>query len=65
MSSSEVASSILSYVNTGAYPESENVITAELSSSTLPLVLDILNEAKEDLKVRISSNNTSIRASAN
>lgn len=44
---------VLEHVQTGAYPESEEVISADLPPSALPEVLKLIEQAQEDVKVRI------------
>jgi hypothetical protein len=50
-SDQELASSILEFVESGAYPESDNVVSTELSSAALPVILDVVGKAESDLKV--------------
>lgn len=47
----EIEGAVLNYVQHGAYPESEDVIAAELRASAFPGVLDGLRLAREQLKV--------------
>ncbi len=42
---------VLEHVQTGSYPESEEVISAELPSSTLPEVSKLIEQAQENVKV--------------
>lgn len=42
---------VLEHVQTGAYPESEEVISAEFPPSALPEVLGLIEQAREDVKV--------------
>lgn len=42
---------VLEHVQSGAYPDSEEVISAELPASALPEVSKLLEQAKEDVKV--------------
>lgn len=42
---------VLEHVQRGAYPESEEIISAELPSSVLPQVTKLIEEAREDVKV--------------
>jgi hypothetical protein len=49
--SSEVASSILDFVQTGTYPDSESVISSELSAASIALAIDAIEKAKQDLNV--------------
>jgi hypothetical protein len=48
----EVAPSILNFVQSGTYPESEQIVTTELTPSALQAVLDELERARNDVKVR-------------
>lgn len=45
------AEALLDYVQTGAYPDSEDVISGDLPSATLPDILRVLKEARVDLEV--------------
>lgn len=45
---------VLEHVQSGAYPESEEVISAELPPSALPEVSKLIAQAREDVKVRRS-----------
>ena len=42
---------LLQSVRDGTYPEGEEVISAELPSSALPVVVDLLEQARSDVKV--------------
>lgn len=42
---------VLEHVQTGAYPESEEVISAEFPPSALPEVVRLIEQAREDVKV--------------
>lgn len=44
---------VLDHVQTGAYPESEEVVSANLPPSALPEVSKLLEQAREDVKVCI------------
>lgn len=48
---SEYAQAVLDSVRSGAFPESEEVISAELPPSAVPTVLKIIDEAHNDVKV--------------
>jgi hypothetical protein len=50
-SKQELAASILDFVETSAYPQSDNVASTELSAAALPVILDVVGGAEEDLKV--------------
>ena len=45
---------VLEYVQTGAYAESDEIDSAELPPSALPEVSKLIEQAREDIKVRIS-----------
>ena len=47
----ELADAVLQHAEYGAYPESEEVVSAELPTTALPAVLEIVERAKEDVKV--------------
>lgn len=53
--SAALTPAILQYVNTGAYPESEDVVTAELSSDSLANILQELRQEQNDVKQEIRS----------
>lgn len=53
--SAALTPAILQYVNTGAYPESEDVVTAELSSDSLANILQELRKEQNDVKQVIRS----------
>ena len=43
---------LLHSIQDGSYPEAEEVISAELPSSALPVILELLGQARVDVKVR-------------
>ena len=43
---------LLHSIQDGGYPEAEEVVSAELPSSALPMVLELLTQARVDVKVR-------------
>lgn len=45
---------VLEHVQSGVYPESEQVISAELPPSALPAVSKLIEQASEDVKVGLS-----------
>lgn len=45
------AQAILDHVQTGAYPEEEDVVSAELSAAGLPVLKKIIEQSRRDLKV--------------
>lgn len=47
----EYAQAVLDSVRSGAFPENEEVISAELPSSAVPTVLKLIDEARNDVKV--------------
>lgn len=42
---------LLLSIQDGGYPEAEEVISAELPSSALPVILELLTKARVDVKV--------------
>ncbi|KAF2169073.1 hypothetical protein M409DRAFT_21084 [Zasmidium cellare ATCC 36951] len=55
MSADVVAPAVLSYIDNGAYPESETVASADLSPSTLQNLSKELQRVQEDVKTEIRS----------
>lgn len=53
MSADVVAPAVLSYIDNGAYPDSEDVASAELSSTTLQTLHSELQKVQEDVKSEI------------
>lgn len=47
----EYAQAVLDSVRSGAFPENEEVISAELPPSAVPTVLKLIDEARNDVKV--------------
>lgn len=45
---------LLQSIQDGGYPDAEEVISAELPSSALPLILELLGQARVDVKARNS-----------
>lgn len=43
---------VLNSVQSGTYPESEAIVAAELPPSALPTILKLVDQAREDVKVR-------------
>ena len=39
-------------IHNGSYPESEDAVSADLPSTAIPHVLELLKQAREDVKVR-------------
>jgi centromere/kinetochore protein ZW10 len=52
-SNEELSQAILQQVEYGAYPDSENVASAEIPPSALPALLDAINKAREGVKVKL------------
>jgi len=53
ITSQQYGQAVLDHVQNGAYPESEEIISAELPSSALPEVSKLVEQAQEHVKVRI------------
>jgi len=53
ISEKELGDAILQSVEHGAYPESEDVASAELPPTALPNLLEVIGKAREDVKVRV------------
>lgn len=49
----QYSQAVLEHVQTGAYPESEEVVSADFPPSALPEVSKLLEQAREDVKVCI------------
>ena len=47
----QYAQALLDHVQNGTFPESEEVVSAELPPSALPTVSKLIEEAREDAKV--------------
>ncbi len=47
----QLGQAILRFASNGAYPDSEEVISANITASALPVVLQHLQRAREDVKV--------------
>ena len=47
----QYAQAILNHVETGAYPNSEDVVSAELPPEALPNALQLIKQTREDLEV--------------
>ena len=47
----QLGEAVLRSVQHGVYPDSEEVISADIPASALPVVLGILNRARDDIKV--------------
>ena len=47
----EYAQALLQNVQNGIFPESEEVVSAELPPSALPAVSKLIEQAREDVKV--------------
>ncbi|KAL9614156.1 MAG: hypothetical protein Q9167_001366 [Letrouitia subvulpina] len=51
----QLGAAVLDLVQTGAYPDEEDVVAAELHPPALTVALQLLREAREEVKSRISS----------
>ncbi|KAF2671485.1 hypothetical protein BT63DRAFT_438913 [Microthyrium microscopicum] len=51
--SSAVASSVLTFVQTGAYPDDEQTVSTTLTSTNIPSILELVSKAEEDVKAEI------------
>ena len=49
----QYAQALLDHVQNGTFPESEEVVSAELSPSALPAVSKLIEQAREDAKVGV------------
>lgn len=47
----EYAEAVLNSVGSGAFPESEEVTSGDLPPSALPTALNLIDEARDDVKV--------------
>ncbi len=47
----ELAEAVLSFVQHGTYPDSEDVIAADFSSSTIPPTVKLLRDAHQHIQV--------------
>ena len=47
----QYAQALLDHVQNGTFPESEEVVSAELPPSALPTVSKLIEQAREDAKV--------------
>lgn len=52
ITSEQYGQAVLKHVQSGAYPE-EEVISAQLPPSALPVVSKLIEQAREDVKVRL------------
>ena len=50
----ELGEAVLNSVKNGSYPESEEIISAELLPSAFPIALELLEKARHNLKVQLS-----------
>lgn len=51
ISDDQYGQAVLQSVQKGAYPDPEELISAELPSSALPKIVKLLDNAREDIKV--------------
>lgn len=47
----EYGQAVVESVKNGTYPESEEVLSGNLPQSALPTILNLLDQAREDVKV--------------
>jgi hypothetical protein len=52
-SDTQLGEALLKFVQSDAYPETEEIISSKLPSSALPVVVDILHKARQDVKVHL------------
>lgn len=52
ISDHQYGEAVLDSVQSGTYPESEEIIAAEVPPSALPTILKLVDQAREDVKVR-------------
>ena len=57
-SEEEIVDALVEYVESGAYPENDNVASATLPASALPGLLDGIQKGQESVKVRKPNNGT-------
>ncbi len=50
ITSQQYARALLDHVQSGTFPESEEVVSAELPPSALPAVSKLIEQAREDVK---------------
>ena len=60
ITSQQYGQAVLEHVQTGAYPESEDVVSADFPPSALPEVSKLIEQALEDVKVCIHGRSTCI-----
>jgi hypothetical protein len=51
ISNEQLGEAVLKSVQYGVFPDSEEVISADVTASALPVVLGVLDGARDDLKV--------------
>lgn len=52
ISDHQYGQAVLNSVQSGTYPDSEEIIAAEVPPSALPTILKLVDQAREDVKVR-------------
>lgn len=52
ISDRQYGQAVLNSVQSGTYPENEEIVAAEISPSALPTILKLVDQAREDVKVR-------------
>lgn len=56
VSDQQLGDAVLESVQHGSFPQSEHVASAQLSSATLPKLLEIVDKAREEKKVGAKTN---------
>jgi centromere/kinetochore protein ZW10 len=51
----QLGQAVLDYVHDGSYPDTEQIISAELSASAFPTLLGQFDAARQEAKVRFAS----------
>lgn len=51
ISDRQYGQAVLNSVQSGTYPESEEIVAAVVPSSALPTILKLVDQAREDVKV--------------
>lgn len=60
ISDHQYGQAVLNSVQSGTYPDSEEIIAAEVPPSALPTILKLVDQAREDVKVRWGGGDDSI-----
>ena len=62
ISPQQYGQAVLEHVQNGSYPESEEIVAAEIPPSALPQISHLIEQAKEDVKVsRLLNSSSSTR----